>query len=79
VIRWTDSHCHLQERYLSGDAEVTVALSETMGRATNAGVGTIVVVGTDATTSREAIAVAEAESTTELELYATVGDRKSHV
>ena len=73
MIRWTDSHCHLQERYLSGDPEVTVALSETMGRATNAGVGTIVVVGTDATTSREAIAVAEAESTTELELYATVG------
>ena len=73
MIRWTDSHCHLQERYLSGDPGVTAALAETMGRASSAGVNTIVVVGTDATTSREALAVAETESTPELELYATVG------
>lgn len=73
MIRWTDSHCHLQERYLSGDPEVTAALSDTMARARDAGVGTIVVVGTDAVTSREALAVAERESTSEMELFATVG------
>ena len=73
MIRWTDSHCHLQERYLSGDSEVIASLSQTMDRARHAGVTDIVVVGTDATTSREAIAVAEVESTTELTLYATVG------
>lgn len=73
MIRWTDSHCHLQERYLSGDPEVSAALSETMGRATHAGVNSIVVVGTDEVTSREAVAVAERESTAELALYATVG------
>ena len=73
MIRWTDSHCHLQERYLSGDPEVTAALTDTMSRATEAGVSSIVVVGTDDLTSREAVVVAETESRPNLNLYATVG------
>jgi TatD DNase family protein len=73
VSTWTDAHCHLQERYLSGDPAVVQSVSDTLARAHAGGVGTIVVVGTDAVTSREAIALAQAESTPEVELFATVG------
>lgn len=73
MIHWTDAHCHLQERYLSDDPEVAATLQHTTQRAREAGVTNIVVVGTDATTSREAIAVAERESRADLGLFATVG------
>jgi TatD DNase family protein len=54
---WVDSHCHLQERYRDDDAnDVAGALS----RAHGAGVTGLVCVGTDASTSREAVVLAEA-------------------
>ena len=55
---WIDSHCHLQERYLPGDSDATV--SDALARARAAGVEALVCVGTDATTSRQAAALAAA-------------------
>ena len=69
---WTDAHCHLQERYLSDDPEVQANVLATLARAQAAGVDRVVVVGTDATTSAEAVALAEATSGP-VEIYATVG------
>jgi len=72
VSGWTDAHCHLQERYLSDDPEVQANVVATLARALAAGVDRVVVVGTDATTSTEAVALAEA-TTGPVEIYATVG------
>ena len=69
---WTDAHCHLQERDLSGDPQVAADVADTLTRAHEAGVGRVIVVGTDATTSREAVALAEAVQH-DVEVYATVG------
>ena len=69
---WTDAHCHLQERYLSDDPEVQANVVATLARAQAAGVDRVVVVGTDVTTSTEAVALAEA-TTGPVEIYATVG------
>jgi len=49
-VSWTDSHCHVQQCEGGPDA--------TLDRARAAGVAGMVVVGTDASTSREAIALA---------------------
>ena len=49
-MSWTDSHCHVQQCEGGPDA--------TLDRARAAGVAGMVVVGTDASTSREAIALA---------------------
>lgn len=72
MISWTDAHCHLQERYLGDDPAVRVLLDETLTRSHDAGVHRIIVVGTDATTSREALALAE-DADGPVEIYATVG------
>jgi TatD DNase family protein len=72
VSGWTDAHCHLQERYLSDDPEVQANVVATLARAQAAGVDRVVVVGTDVTTSEEAVALAEA-TTGPVEIYATVG------
>jgi len=72
VSGWTDAHCHLQERYLSDDPEVQANVVATLARAQAAGVDRVVVVGTDVTTSTEAVALAEA-TTGPVEIYATVG------
>ncbi len=69
---WTDAHCHLQERYLSGDAEVRAKVAETLARAHAAGVDRVVVVGTDAQTSLEALALAN-DASGPVEVVATVG------
>ena len=69
---WTDAHCHLQDRYLGDDPQVQVHVSDTLARAAAAGVDRVVVVGTDATTSREALALSEA-SFPDVEIYSTVG------
>jgi TatD DNase family protein len=85
---WCDSHCHLQERYLSdgaddGDAPVAEddgaeAVAEVLRRAAEAGVGTVVCVGTDAGTSLQGLALAAAVRTGALGgdlpvVWATVG------
>ena len=49
--RWIDSHCHLQDQYRPEGDEVFSMLSE----AVSAGVSGVVCVGTDASTSRQAV------------------------
>jgi len=51
VVRWIDSHCHLQDRYRPGEDGLLTTLSE----AADAGVAGVVCVGTDAATSRQAV------------------------
>ncbi|MEI6700619.1 MAG: TatD family hydrolase [Actinomycetota bacterium] len=52
---WIDSHCHLQERYLT-DGELDV--EGPLRRAAEHGISALICVGTDADTSRQAIALA---------------------
>jgi TatD DNase family protein len=53
--RWIDSHCHLQERYRASGETLSALVDE----AASAGVEGIVCVGTDASSSREALSVVE--------------------
>ncbi len=71
MSRWTDAHCHLQDRFLSGDEQVAADARRTLERAFGAGVDRVVVIGTDATTSAEALAITDLESP--VEIFATVG------
>ncbi len=69
---WFDSHCHVQEEYLPGEAEgdATAArggvaagravLDAVLARARDAGVDRMVCIGTGVTTSAQAVAVARA-------------------
>ena len=63
AVRWTDSHCHLDDHGLAGGAEAALAA----GRA--AGVAAFVCVGTDAARSEAAVAIATAHD----DVWATVG------
>ena len=56
VVAWVDSHCHLQGEY----GEQTGELDGVLARAGEAGVTTMVCVGTDARTSEEAVSLARA-------------------
>ena len=67
---WTDAHCHLQDSFLRDDT-VAQSARATLQRAHDRGVGRVVVVGTDAVTSAEALAITALESP--VEIYATVG------
>jgi TatD DNase family protein len=71
MSNWTDAHCHLQDRYLSTDDQVVADVQATLARALEAGVDRLVVIGTDAQSSREALALSELSS--DVEIYATVG------
>lgn len=71
MTNWTDAHCHLQDRYLSDDVRVAQNARETLERAYQAGVDRVVVIGTDAQTSAEALAITGLEGP--VEIYATVG------
>jgi TatD DNase family protein len=51
--RWIDSHCHLQDTYRPGG----VGVLEAVEQAVDAGVVGLVCVGTDAETSRQAVAL----------------------
>jgi len=58
---WFDSHCHLQEKYLEGgEGDANEAVTSVLGRASGAGVSSLVCVGTDAATSSQALALARA-------------------
>lgn len=58
---WFDSHCHLQEKYLDDGGEgANEAVTAVMRRAVDAGVSSLVCVGTDAVTSSQALALASA-------------------
>jgi TatD DNase family protein len=70
VSHWTDAHCHLQEQFL-GDEETTAKLLDTLNRAYEGGVDRVVVIGTDATTSAQALDITSVEGP--VDVYATVG------
>ncbi len=70
MSHWSDAHCHLQEQFL-GDEETTAKLEDTLARAYDGGVDRVVVIGTDATTSAQALEITSVESP--VEIYATVG------
>jgi TatD DNase family protein len=57
---WFDSHCHVQEEYLGGpkDGDGDPDLAAVLDRAVDAGVDRLVCIGTGATTSAQAVAVA---------------------
>ena len=67
-MTWTDAHCHIQENFRAQEGP---DLTEILSRSAAAGVTRVVVVGTDATTSAQALAVTEIEGP--VEIYATVG------
>lgn len=70
MSNWTDAHCHLQDRFL-GDREIEATASEVLARALAARVDRVVVIGTDATSSAEALAITELSG--DVDIYATVG------
>ena len=61
MSHWSDAHCHLQEQFL-GDEETAAKLSDTLARAYEGGVDRVVVIGTDATTSAQALEITGFES-----------------
>jgi TatD DNase family protein len=67
---WTDAHCHLQDGFL-GEGDHAAGAAGTLARAFDAGVDRVVVIGTDAHTSIEALAITALASP--VEIFATVG------
>jgi TatD DNase family protein len=70
MSHWTDAHCHLQEQFL-GDEETTAKLLDTLARTFEGGVDRVVVIGTDATTSAQALEITGVDGP--VAIYATVG------
>jgi TatD DNase family protein len=70
VSHWTDAHCHLQDQFL-GDEETEAKLYDTLARTIDGGVDRVIVIGTDATTSAQALELTAMASP--VEMYATVG------
>lgn len=62
-MHWIDTHCHAYDDKMPGDDQATVT------NATAAGVTTMIVIGTDATTSQQAIDIASRHDN----VFATVG------
>jgi TatD DNase family protein len=60
---WIDTHCHVYDDKMPGDDRVTIASAHA------AGVSVMIVIGTDATTTRQAIDIASRHNN----VYATVG------
>jgi len=71
VSGWTDAHCHLQDQFMGDDGEPPLEVAAVLMRARNAGVSRAIIIGTDETTSREALALVEGDAV--VDLYATVG------
>lgn len=71
MSHWTDAHCHLQDEFLRGDEASLASVNDILARAFDGGVDRVVVIGTDATTSRGALEVTALES--RVDIYATVG------
>lgn len=69
---WTDAHCHLQSHFLATpEGADGTEVGKTLARALDAGVDRVVVVGTDATSSAEALELTNYPGP--VEVYATVG------
>jgi TatD DNase family protein len=71
VSGWTDAHCHLQDEFLEDPENARGEVIATLERAFEAGVDRVVVVGTGATSSTEALALTDLASP--VDVYATVG------
>jgi TatD DNase family protein len=69
---WTDSHCHLQPRYLGDGRPDDAGLRAVLARAAAAGVTRAICVGTDVASSREAVRVAGLDGLA-VDVWATVG------
>jgi len=67
---WIDAHCHLQDRYL-GEREIEISAADSLARAADAGVSHVVVIGTDARSSLEALELTDLSG--DVQVYATVG------
>ena len=67
---WTDAHCHLQEQFF-GDEHDLGTLTATLRRAHDGGVNRVVVIGTDASNSAQALDMTALESP--VAVYAVVG------
>ena len=66
---WTDTHCHLQDSYLSDDPDLRAGADAVLDAARAAGVSRFVVIGTDAVTSAAAVDLASRHR----DVWATVG------
>ncbi len=62
-LAWIDTHCHVYDQKIAGGAEVALAAAR------EAGVRKIIVIGTDAVTTRQAISLAADNE----DVWATVG------
>jgi len=71
-VGWTDSHCHLQQRYRPDGHHDDDELRAVLARAAAAGVTRVVCVGTDAGSSREAVRIAGLDGLA-VDVRATVG------
>jgi TatD DNase family protein len=69
---WTDAHCHLQDEFLDDNVNKLDEVLATIQRARDANVDRLVVVGTGAESSREALGITDLSSA-EVEIYATAG------
>lgn len=68
---WTDAHCHLQDEFMEEGGDPAEEVRATLERAYEAGVDRVVVIGTGAQSSRDALALTATHSP--VEIYATVG------
>lgn len=68
---WTDAHCHLQDEFMEEGGDAPAEVRATLERAYDAGVDRVVVIGTGAKSSEDALALTGTHSP--VEIYATVG------
>ena len=68
---WTDAHCHLQDEFMEEGGDAPAEVRATLERAYDAGVARVVVIGTGAKSSEDALALTGTHSP--VEIYATVG------
>jgi TatD DNase family protein len=68
---WTDAHCHLQDEFFDAPAHAHDEVVATLERAYDAGVDRVVVIGTGADSSAQALEITHLASP--VEIFATVG------
>jgi TatD DNase family protein len=71
VSSWTDAHCHLQDEFFDNAPDAHAQVQSTLERAHEAGVDRVVVVGTGAKSSAEALELTALSG--DVQIYATVG------
>jgi TatD DNase family protein len=71
VSYWTDAHCHLQDEFFDNAPDAHAQVEATLQRARAAQVDRVVVVGTGAKSSAEALELTTLSG--EVQIYATVG------